>query len=101
MGFNITELSFLGYSEGENFGAGPWGRYFSVFPLALQPLRFVPELFLEVKAFFLHPSPGPHLSASQSGILNLLPTQPEKWWLRQRRVKPFHLPRKRGTFLTH
>lgn len=52
MGFNITELSFLGYSEGENFSAGPWGRYFSVFPLALQPLHFVPELFLEVKAFF-------------------------------------------------
>lgn len=45
---------------------------------------------MEVKAFFLRPSPGPHLSASQSGILSLLPTRPEKWWLRRGRVKPFH-----------
>lgn len=90
MVFNTAVLSFLGYSEDENFSAGPRGRYFFVSLLALRPLRFVPELFLEVKAFFLHPSPGPHLSASQSGILSLLPTQPEKWWLRQGRVKPFH-----------
>lgn len=47
--FNPAKLSC---SEDENSGAGPWRRHFSVSLLALRPLRFVPELFLAVKAFF-------------------------------------------------
>lgn len=47
--FNTAKLSC---SEDENSRAGPWRRHFSVSLLALRPLHFVPELFLEVKAFF-------------------------------------------------
>lgn len=47
-GFNTARLSC---SEDENSGAGPWRRHFSLSLRALRPLRFVLELFLEVKAF--------------------------------------------------
>lgn len=47
--FSTAKLS---RSEDENSRAAPWRRHFSVSLLALCPLRFVLELFLEVKAFF-------------------------------------------------
>lgn len=48
--FNTAKLSC---SEHEISRAAPWRGHFSLSLLALRPLRFVPELFLDVKAFFL------------------------------------------------